>query len=110
MEYWNAGRTELEATVRKSNLAIYATIKYELTLDEITPFLGGGLGVNMYKKKYPEEWTQPDESKNKLELHIDMGTRYKLHPKIDIEGRFKVNFSDVSAYGLHISGLFKVGE
>ncbi|MCD6594918.1 outer membrane beta-barrel protein [bacterium] len=110
VEYWNAGRTELEATVQKSDIGIYATIKYDVDIEKIRPFLGGGLGVNIYKKKYPDEWDRPDEKKNKLELHIDMGARYSIHPKIDLEGRFKANFSDVSAYGLHISALFKVGE
>ncbi len=110
VEYWNAGRTELEATVRKSDIAIYATVRYDIDIEKIRPFLGGGLGVNLYKKKYPDEWNRPDENKNKLELHMDMGARYSIHPKIDLEARFKANFSDVSAYGLHISALFKVGE
>jgi len=109
-EYWNAGRNEHEATVRKSNIAIYATVKYELEFEPISPFLGGGLGVNLYTKKMPDEWEQPDEKDNKLELHIDMGGLYSINEKIDIEGRIKINFSDVSAYGLHISGIFRTGK
>ncbi len=106
IEYWNAGREKLEAIERKTDLAIYATVRYDIEIGKIRPFLGGGIGVNMYTKKYPDEWNRPDEKDTKPELHIDMGARYNVHPKIDLEARIKANFSDVSAYGLHVSGIF----
>ena len=110
VEYWNGSWDESGGTLHKRDIAVYATVKYEMEMEKFGPFLGGGLGINMYKKTYPEGWTTPDESKNKLELHLDMGTTYTLTPKIDLEGRIKINFSDFGTYGLYVSAIFKQGQ
>ena len=110
LEYWNGGKPDKGKTVHMRNIAVYLTIKVKIEINKWAPFLGGGLGVNMYSKIYPEEWNQPDEKNTNLELHIDMGVRYPIHRKIDIEGRFKANFSDVSAYGIYTSAIFKLEE
>lgn len=108
VEYWNAGRPERDAVVRKSDLAIFFTAKVNFDIEKLKPFLGGGLGFNMYSKIYPDEWAQPDEKNSALEPHIEMGTIYALHPKLHLEGRIKINFSDVTSYGLYVSGIFKM--
>ncbi len=110
LEYWNGSWEESGGTLHKRDLAIYGTIKYEIAMDKVSPFLGGGIGINMYKKIYPEGWSNPDETKNKLELHLDMGVVYPINDKIDIEGRIKVNFSDFGTYGLYISPIFKTNQ
>jgi hypothetical protein len=108
-EFWNGGKPDRGFIKRKSNMVLYVTAKVGIDYDKFTPFLGGGLGYNMYREKPPEEW--PSEivvKQNKLELHIDMGTRYYLNEKIDLEGRFKINISDVSSYGLYATFLLKL--
>ncbi len=111
LEYWNGGKTEAGGIIHKIDIAFYLTVKLVFEIDKWRPFLGVGLGVNMYTKKYPEDWEgRPDEKNTNLEPHIDMGVKYPVHPKIDVEARLKVNPSDVSAYGMHISALFKMGE
>ncbi|MCD6532053.1 outer membrane beta-barrel protein [bacterium] len=110
LEYWNGSWDESGGTLHKRDIAVYATVKYETNIKKYSPFLGGGIGINMYKKTYPEGWSNPDETKNKLELHLDMGTVYSLNEKIDLEGRIKVNFSDFGTYGLYISAIFKTGQ
>ncbi len=107
-EFWNGGKPEIGGTKHKSNMVLYFTAKVGIDYDEFTPFLGGGLGYNMYREKYPEAWEQQDIKQNRLELHIDMGTRYNLDEKIDLEGRFKINISDVSSYGLYATFLLKL--
>jgi len=110
VEYWNGGKLESDGgTTRKSNISIYLTLKLKIDMEKIHPFLGAGLGVNMYSKIYPENWDQPDEKNTNLEPHIDMGAVYNLHPKLDLEARLKANFSDISAYGIYVSGIFRLG-
>ncbi len=105
VEFWSGKKQETAQTIKLSNLAIYLTLRLDFPVDNWCPFVGAGLGVDMYTKK-PEHGAE--EKRSPLEPHIDLGTRYDIHPKIDIEARIKANFSDWSAYGLYISGVFKL--
>ena len=107
IEYWFGSKEEASQTTKLSNLAIYLTIRLDFPIEKYTPFLGVGLGVDMYSK-VPEFGAE--EKRTTLEPHIDMGTRYPIHQKMDIEGRIKANFSDWTAYALYVSAIFKLGE
>ncbi len=107
VEYWFGSKEEASQTTKLSNLSIYLTIRLDFPVEEFTPFIGVGLGIDMYSKT-PEFGAE--EKRTNLEPHIDMGTRYPIHPKMDLEGRIKANFSDWTSYALYVSAIFKLGE
>ena len=111
LEYWVAQRgAKAWDKERKRDFAIFFTLKYAVEMGKFTPFLGGGFGINMYKKTYPENIDKVPEKSTKPELHIDAGTTYFLNPKMNLEARFKVNISDVSSFGLYVSMYLKTGK
>ncbi|MBN1755008.1 outer membrane beta-barrel protein [bacterium] len=99
---------------RFSDIMIFPTLKLVPPLKSlpIEPYLGVGLGVNMYKTK-PDNADNPifsEESKTRLEPHFDIGVSYDLIPEIKIVLSAQMNISDISSYYIDLGILFNLEQ
>lgn len=110
-DYWRASEENVDKTSTYYScigLGINALIKPKLDT-KVKPFLGGGIGLNHYKRDYPENWSNSDETDtNPFEPRVLLGAEYPYTEQIDFTAKFKAVFSNVSSYGIFIGAQFSL--
>jgi hypothetical protein len=110
-DYWHASEENSDKTITGYSclgVGLNALIRPQLDT-KVGIVFGGGIGLNHYKRDYPENWSNTDETEtNPFEPRVFIGAEYPYSPKIDFIAKFKATFSNVSSYGIYLGAQFSL--
>jgi opacity protein-like surface antigen len=120
VEYWSKSYdvgfgSDADASI--SVIALGAAAKYHFEMDgNITPYAGGGLGLNIGKASL--EYTDPftgqkvddSDSESDIAIHLLGGASMPLSPQMDGYAELKYVISDVEYFGIFLGINYKMGK
>ncbi|HHS51050.1 MAG TPA: hypothetical protein ENN07_08045 [candidate division Zixibacteria bacterium] len=94
-----------------SDIAVYPTLKIMPKVESVKfqPYIGGGLGVHYLTDTPDERLTNADKNTStRLEVHLTVGSTFRITDDITGVGCFKINLSDISTYNPYFGVSFNM--